>query len=89
MWELEAHYLAYAVTNYIMILSPKKIILGGGVMHQEQLFPQIREKVTQMLGGYLQTKELGAMDDYIVPPSLGDDQGILGALKLGMDALEG
>ncbi len=42
-----------------------------------------------MLGGYLQTKELGAMDDYIVPPSLGDDQGILGALKLGMDALEG
>ena len=89
VWELEAHYLAYAVTNYIMILSPKKIILGGGVMHQEQLFPQIREKVTQMLGGYLQTKELGAMDDYIVPPSLGDDQGILGALKLGMDALEG
>lgn len=89
VWELEAHYLAYAVTNYILILSPKKIILGGGVMHQEQLFPMIREKVTQMLGGYLQTKELGALDDYIVPPSLGDDQGILGALKLGMDAWNG
>lgn len=86
VWELEAHYLAYAVTNYILTLSPKKIILGGGVMHQEQLFLLIREKVTQMLGGYLQTKELGALDDYIVPPSLNDDQGILGALKLGMDA---
>ena len=41
-----------------MILSPRKIILGGGVMHQEQLFPLIREKVKEMIGGYLNTKEL-------------------------------
>ncbi len=88
MWELEAHYLAYAVTNYILVLSPKKIILGGGVMHQQQLFPMIREKVKEMLGGYLETEELKDMDQYIVCPSLEDNQGILGAMKLGMDALE-
>lgn len=88
VWELEAHYLAYAVTNYILVLSPKKIILGGGVMHQQQLFPMIREKVKEMLGGYLETEELKDMDQYIVCPSLEDNQGILGAMKLGMDALE-
>lgn len=86
VWELEAHYLAYAVTNYIMILSPQKIILGGGVMHQEQLLPLVREKVKKMLGGYILTKELEDMDSYIVLPSLNDDQGILGALKLGINA---
>lgn len=86
VWELEAHYLAYAITNYMMILSPQKIILGGGVMHQEQLMPLIRKKVTEMLGGYTQTEALSDMDSYIVPASLNDNQGILGALKLGMDA---
>ncbi len=86
VWELEAHYLAYAITNYMMILSPQKIILGGGVMHQEQLMPLIRKKVTDMLGGYIQTEALSDMDSYIVPASLNDNQGILGALKLGMDA---
>lgn len=86
VWELEAHYLAYAITNYIMVLSPQKIILGGGVMHQEQLLPQVREKVKAMLGQYLQTKELDDMDSYIVPASLEDNQGIMGALKLAIDA---
>ena len=83
--ELEAHYLAYAITNYILVLSPQKIIVGGGVMHQEQMFPLVRQKVKEMLGGYLQTKELENIESYIVPPSLHDDQGIMGALKLGME----
>lgn len=86
VWDLEAYYLAYAVTNYILLLSPQKIILGGGVMHQEQLMPLVRKKVKEMLGGYVETKELADMDSYLVLPSLKDNQGILGALKLGMDA---
>ena len=85
VWELEAYYLAYAITNYIFVLSPQKIIVGGGVMHQEQMFPLVRKKVTEMLGGYLKTKELENMESYIVPPSLHADQGIMGALKLGME----
>lgn len=88
VWELEAYYLAYAVTNYIMILSPQKIILGGGVMHQEQLMQKVRANVKEMLGGYIRTKELEDMDSYIVLPSLHDNQGILGALKLGISARE-
>lgn len=87
VWEMESYYIAQALVNYIMILSPQKIILGGGVMHQEPLFPMIRSKVREMLGGYLNTRELKDMDNYIVPASLKDNQGIMGCIKLGMDAL--
>lgn len=87
VWDLEAYYLAHAVTNYIMILSPQKIILGGGVMHQTQLMEKIRNYVGDMIGGYIVTKELENLDSYIVLPSLDDNQGILGAMRLGMDEL--
>ena len=82
VWELEADYIAQALTGYILTLSPQIIIMGGGVMHQEQLFPMIRQKVTQLLGGYIQAKELEDMEHYIVPASLHDNQGIMGCLEL-------
>lgn len=88
VWDLEAYYLAHALTNYIMILSPQKIILGGGVMHQTQLMEKIRSYVKDIIGGYLVTKELEDLESYITLPSLNDNQGILGALKLGMEELK-
>ncbi len=88
VWELEAEYIAKALVNYIMILSPKKIVLGGGVMHQEQLFPIIRKKTLELLNGYINTKELGSIDQYIVPPTLNDNQGILGCAKLAELAIK-
>ena len=89
VWELEADYIAKALVNYILILSPERIVLGGGVMHQEQLFPLIREKTAKYLNGYIKTKELENLDTYIVPPSLNDNQGVLGCLKLAHKALAG
>ena len=86
VWELEASYIAQAIMNLIMILSPQRIILGGGVMHQEQLFPLIRQKVLQEVNGYIITKELVDIDNYIIPAGLNDDQGIMGCIKLAMDA---
>ena len=87
VWEIESYYIAQALVDFIMILSPQKIILGGGVMHQEQLFPLIRRQVKEMVGGYLSTPELEDLEHYIVPASLGGDQGIMGCIKLGLDAL--
>ncbi len=86
VWELEADYIAKALVNYILILSPERIVLGGGVMHQEQLFPLIRKKTAEYLNGYIKTKELENMEAYIVPPSLNDNQGVLGCLKLALQA---
>ncbi len=88
VWDLESSYIAKALMNLILTLSPKRIILGGGVMHQEQLFPLIRKKVIQYLNGYVETLELKDMEHYIVPASLCDDQGIMGAIKLAMDSME-
>lgn len=70
-----------------MLLSPQRIVLGGGVMHQEHMMPLVREEVKKQLNGYLVTKELEDLDSYIVLPSLNDNQGIMGALKLAVDEL--
>lgn len=86
VWDLESYYIAQAIWTCITVLSPQKVILGGGVMHQEQLFPLIREKVAELMNHYLKTKELEDLDSYIVPASLNDDQGIMGCIKLAMNA---
>lgn len=84
-WQLEAYYLGQALVSTILLLSPERIILGGGVMHQEQLFPLIREQVKSTLNGYVQHQMiLDQIDQYIIPPALGDDAGLCGALALGL-----
>lgn len=88
VWELEADYIAKALVSYILLLSPERIVLGGGVMHQKQLFPLIRQKTKQLLNKYVTTKELENMDTYIVPASLADDQGILGCFSLAGQAFD-
>lgn len=85
VWALEAYYIGQALVDYITVLSPQRIVLGGGVMHQEQLLPLIRREVKEQLAGYIVTKELEDLESYIVLPSLKDNQGIMGALKLGLD----
>lgn len=86
VWEIEAFYLAQAITNYIYILSPERIILGGGVMKQQQLFPLIRKNVINMLNGYVSSPYLTEeeIDQYIVSPGLTDEAGVKGALYLAM-----
>lgn len=88
-WDLEAYYIAQALAIYILTISPKKIILGGGVMHQLQLFPMIHKYVQQMLNGYIQKEEITTdkIAEYIVAPGLGDNAGVCGALALAKSAL--
>jgi fructokinase len=82
-WELEAGYLALGLVSIICILSPERIIMGGGVMEQRQLFPLVRGRVRELLNGYLQVPAiLDQIDEYIVPPGLGNRAGVLGAIAL-------
>lgn len=88
VWEMEAYYIAQAITDYILSYSPQKIILWGGVMHQEKLFGMVRKEVLNLLNGYVAHEAITEhIDQYIVPPALGEDPGIMGAIKLGLDAL--
>ncbi|WP_445490870.1 ROK family protein [Niallia sp. 03133] len=89
VWDMEGYYIAQALMQYILILSPKKIILGGGVMNQSQVFTSIHKYLGDFLNGYLVFPELSSeMEDYIVKPGLGDHAGITGALLLAERALD-
>ena len=88
-WEIETDYIASALMNFILTLSPKKIILGGGVMQRDFLFPKIRRRVRELLNGYVSSKSiLENINDYIVPPTLGNQSGSLGAIALAMKKLD-
>jgi fructokinase len=83
VWKLEADYLALGLLNVVCTLSPQRIVVGGGVMHEPSLLPLVRRRVGELASGYFGAPELGeAIDDYIVAPSLGDRAGVLGALEL-------
>jgi fructokinase len=85
-WEIEAGYIAAALVNYIFTFPPKKIVLGGGVMHRLFLFNLVREKVSSLLNNYLNHPTLtGSLDEYIVPPGLGYRSGVLGGIALAME----
>jgi fructokinase len=88
-WDLEAGYLATALANCTMVLSPQKIIIGGGVMQQQQLLSKIRHKVVALLHGYIKHPTiLHDIDNYIVAPGLGVNSGICGAIALAAKAFK-
>jgi fructokinase len=77
-WRLEADYLAQACFSLACILSPQRIVLGGGVMKQAELFPMIREELARQANGYLPLPE-------IAPPEL-ELPALTGALELARAA---
>ena len=70
VWELEAYYIGQAICTYICTLSPERI----------------RREVRRQMHGYIQGKGMDQLEEYIVPVSLGDNQGVMGGVKLAMDA---
>lgn len=85
-WEMEAHYISQLVSDLVLTVSPEKIVLGGGVMHQEVLFPLIRKKVQEQINHYIRMPQLEeGIERYIVPPALGDHAGLIGAIELGRE----
>ncbi len=88
-WELEAEYLAQACYNLMMIVPPTKIIIGGGVMKQQQLYPLIRERFSGLLKGYLSYPEItDHLDSFIVPPHLGEKAALMGCVVMGQRILK-
>jgi len=86
-WTLEADYIALALATWVCTLSPQRIVIGGGVMQQPQLFPMVRRRLSSVLNGYVRTKEiLTGLDAFVVPPALGGQAGVLGALILAEQA---
>ena len=78
-WEKEADLLAKGLSNIISNHSPDKIIMGGGVMSQKQLFPMIRSNVERAWNKYT---PLVPLSNLISESGLGTDSGIIGSISL-------
>ena len=89
-WALEARYLAMGIMNAVLTVSPERVVLGGGVVKRPGLVPIVRAQVKELISGYGGLGSLvGNIDDFIVPPALGDHAGVLGALQMAMAAHPG
>ncbi len=83
LWGLVAEYLAMALMDCTLLLSPRRIVLGGGVLRQRQIIPMVREALRRRLNGYVQHPLLAErLDEYVVPSALGDEAGAFGALEI-------
>jgi fructokinase len=88
-WQLEADYLAAGIANFICTLSPQRIIVGGGIMKKQGLLPAVRQKIAVLLNNYVNSPEITEnIDNYIVPPGLGDLSGVLGAIALAQQNIQ-
>lgn len=85
-WSLEAEYLALGLVAVVSILSPRRIVVGGGVAATPHLLPRVRARLSALLGGYVPAPVLGDLATYVVAPALGDRAGVLGALALARAA---
>jgi fructokinase len=83
VWELEGRYLALGLVSVICVLSPERIVLGGGVMSAPGLLPLVRREVAALMNGYLDNASMGdGLGDYLTPPRLGSLSGVLGGIGL-------
>lgn len=88
VWPLVAGYLAHLMHACVLVASPQRIAIGGGVMNAPHLLPRVRQALTALLAGYVpRTEVVRGLDTYVVAPALGGDAGLAGAYALAADAL--
>jgi fructokinase len=92
-WDLTARYMAHAFATLTYVLSPRRIIFGGSVrkggnLGEAAFFAKTRTHLLDALAGYIDSPLLTptGVEHYLVPPLLGDDAGVCGAIALAHDA---
>lgn len=82
-WPIVGDYLGQLCAQLVLILSPERIVLGGGVMAQDGLLVVVRARMLHWLGGYIKHPRLeNGAANYLVSPGLGERSGIMGAFAL-------
>jgi fructokinase len=79
-----ARYLGVGLASAVLMLSPERIVIGGGVMGSARLLPKVRDAMKGALAGYVSRPELMGpqLEQYVVAPGLGTRSGIAGAFAL-------
>lgn len=83
--KLIAHYLGQLCAALALVAAPRRIVIGGGVAKAPGLHARVWREMLAALNGYALYP---AIEDEraIVPPALGDDAGLTGALLLAGEA---
>lgn len=82
--DIEARTLASGIRQIVYVLAPELVIVGGGVSKLPGLHSAVQQSLIAELAEY--GVLAGHRDAFVVPPGLGDDAGVAGALTLAMDA---
>jgi fructokinase len=86
-WDLEAHYLALGLVCVICVLSPERVVIGGGVMNRRGLLELVHREIVALMNGYLSAAVLGdGISGFVTIPALGRRAGVLGAIALAESA---
>jgi fructokinase len=86
----EAFYLAQLAAAISYLLAPRRIVLGGGVLHTPGLLAAVRARTAALLSGALEQHPAGdPTSTYLVRPALGSRAGVIGALTMAADAARG
>jgi fructokinase len=86
-WDLEAHYLALGLVCVICVLSPERVVIGGGVMNRRGLLELVHGEIVALMNGYLSAPVLGdGISGFVTTPALGRRAGVLGAIALAESA---
>ncbi|MBB6253768.1 ROK family protein [Nitrospirillum iridis] len=87
VWDLVGDYLGQMVANLLFVLSPQRIVIGGGVGGRPGLLTRVRHHAHRHIGGYIDHPALAdGLSGFVVPPGLDTGSGLAGALALGWDA---
>lgn len=87
-WALEAEHVALGILSIVLVFSPQRLIVGGGVMDRAGLLGRVRGRLRELVAGYLETPMLAdQIEEYLVAPALGDRAGVLGAIALAQESV--
>lgn len=82
---LIADYAAQLAVSLVLLHRPERLIFGGGVMKAPGMIEAVRSLTRAKLAGYIAEWDED-LAQRIVPPALGDDAGITGAIELARRA---
>ena len=77
----ESWYLAHAVASLCSVIPLDQVIIGGGVSKMPGFHASISQILLQASGGY-PAIPFASGGPQIVPPGLGDDAGVVGAIEI-------
>lgn len=79
-WDMQAWYLAHGIMALTAVVSPQRVIIGGGVSQADGLHAKTHSILRIISNGYF--PQIDSDPDFIAAPKLGQQAGIRGALLL-------